>query len=459
MIRLTILTIILAITSLVYSQTPAEASLLFESGNYTEALNAYENLLKKKAKDALYNYRAGLSAYHTGEFSKAIPFLGNAGNKYPMRNYYLGNIYFDNYYFQESAVAFEEFVNSITPTDSLYVEVSRKLTQAKLGANFINRVEDVEIVDSVVVDKRNFLSRMPITSDLGSIRQNRLDLGERNEIDNIQYTTQRGDRTYVSEYLNGNSDLFTAIKLLDNWTEKQTIDDLNSEANENYPFLLSDGITLYFASDGEDSMGGYDIFITRLNTTNNSFLRPDNLGMPFNSPFNDYMMVVDELRNVGWFASDRYQPEGKVAIYRFIPNKEKKIVRTENMDSLINRARITNFTRVEIAQDEIPLTKKPQSATQALRIFINNNLSYSGANDFKSNEARNHYFQMQQLVEEMKMIENELTKLRKNYLDISGQQKQTVGQQIFQHEKRLRKLPELIKSHEKNMRNEEIKVL
>ena len=171
------------------------------------------------------------------------------------------------------------------------------------------------------------------------------------------------------------------------------------------------------------------------------------------------MMVVDELRNVGWFASDRYQPEGKVAIYRFIPNKEKKIVRTENMDSLINRARITNFTRVEIAQDEIPLTEKPQSVTQALRIFINNNLSYSGANDFKSNEARNHYFQMQQLVEEMKMIENELTKLRKNYPDISGQQKQTVGQQIFQHEKRLRKLPELIKSHEKNMRNEEIKVL
>ena len=146
MIRLTILTIILAITSLVYSQTPAEASLLFESGNYTEALNAYENLLKKKAKDALYNYRAGLSAYYTGEFSKAIPFLGNAGNKYPMRNYYLGNIYFDNYYFQESAVAFEEFLNSITPTDSLYVEVSRKLTQAKLGANFINRVEDVEIL-------------------------------------------------------------------------------------------------------------------------------------------------------------------------------------------------------------------------------------------------------------------------------------------------------------------------
>lgn len=459
MFRITILIIILAITSLAYSQTPAEANLLFESGNYSEALTAYENLLKKKPKDALYNYRAGLSAYHTGEFSKAISFLGNAGNKYPMRNYYLGNIYFDNYYFHESALAFEGIVTSITPTDSLYEEISKKLAQAKLGANFMNRVEDVEIVDSMVVDKRNFLSRMPITSDLGSVKQNRLDLGEKTEIDNVQYITQRGDRTYVSEYLNGNSNLFTAIKLLDDWTEKQPIDDLNSEANENYPFLLSDGITLYFASDGENSIGGYDIFITRLNTTDNTFLRPDNLGMPFNSPFNDYMMIVDELRNVGWFASDRYQPEGKVAIYQFIPNKEKRIVRTENMDSLINRARITNFTRTEIALDEIPLPKKPQSTTQSERIFINNDLSYTGANDFKSNEARNHYFQMQQLTEELKTIEGELSKLRRNFLDNSGQDKQAIGQQIFQYEKRLRELPELIKSHEKNMRNEEIKAL
>ena len=459
MFRITILIIILAITSLAYSQTPAEANLLFESGNYSEALTAYENLLKKKPKDALYNYRAGLSAYHTGEFSKAISFFGNAGNKYPMRNYYLGNIYFDNYYFHESALAFEGIVSSIAPTDSLYEEISKKLAQAKLGANFMNRVEDVEIVDSMVVDKRNFLSRMPITSDLGSVKQNRLDLGEKTDIDNVQYITQRGDRTYVSEYLDGNSDLFTAIKLLDDWTEKQPIDDLNSTANENYPFLLSDGITLYFASDGENSMGGYDIFITRLNTTDNSFLRPDNLGMPFNSPFNDYMMVVDELRNVGWFASDRYQPEGKVAIYQFIPNKEKRIVRTENMDSLINRARITNFTRTEIALDEIPLPKKPQSTTQSERIFINNDLSYTGANDFKSNEARNHYFQMQQLTEELKTIEGELSKLRRNFLDNSGQDKQAIGQQIFQYEKRLRELPELIKSHEKNMRNEEIKAL
>ena len=391
MARFNIFLLFVILSMLAYTQSPAEADLLFESENYTEALSAYKNLLKRKPKDALYNYRAGLSAYNTGKFGKAIPYFEKAGNKYPMRKYYLGNIYFDNYYFQESADAYEDFVNTVGEADSLFAPASKKLAQAKLGANFINRVEDVEIVDSIVVDKQNFLSKIPLSADLGSIRQNRLNLMKVEGVDNMQYITQRGDRMYLSEYLNNNSDLFTAIKLLDGWSEKQPIEDLNSEADENYPFLLSDGITLYFASNGENSMGGYDIFITRLNAADNTFLRPENLGMPFNSPFNDYMLVIDEQQNLGWFVSDRYLPEGKAAIYRFIPNKEKKIVRSENMDSLINRARITDFSHAVIPGD-LPAQNMPYPSLQTGLIFINNTLSYSSAGDFKSNKARNHYF-------------------------------------------------------------------
>lgn len=40
---------------------------------------------------------------------------------------------------------------------------------------------------------------------------------------------------------------------------------VNTEQDEAYPFFLNDGVTLYFASNGEGSIGGYDIFITRLN--------------------------------------------------------------------------------------------------------------------------------------------------------------------------------------------------
>ena len=54
--------------------------------------------------------------------------------------------------------------------------------------------------------------------------------------------------------------LYSRIRLLDGWSEPEPLMSLNEQGNVNYPFLMSDGITLYYASDGEGSLGGYDIF-------------------------------------------------------------------------------------------------------------------------------------------------------------------------------------------------------
>ena len=43
-------------------------------------------------------------------------------------------------------------------------------------------------------------------------------------------------------------------------------------------------------------------------------------------------LVIDEFNDLGWFASDRYQPEGKVCIYVFIPNSSKQVYNYEGMD-------------------------------------------------------------------------------------------------------------------------------
>lgn len=88
----------------------------------------------------------------------------------------------------------------------------------------------------------------------------------------------------------------------------------------NYPFMMPDGTTFYFAATGEESIGGYDIFVTRFDSESGSFLKAENIGMPFNSTANDYMYAIDEFNDIGWFATDRSQPEGKVCIYIFIPS-------------------------------------------------------------------------------------------------------------------------------------------
>ena len=105
------------------------------------------------------------------------------------------------------------------------------------------------------------------------------------------------------------------------WESPVDIDPMAGENGDvNYPFLLPDGITLYYASDGESSIGGYDIYMARRNA-DNGFLEPVNLGMPYNSPFNDYMMAIDEYTGVGWFASDRNRIPGKVTVYVFVPSE------------------------------------------------------------------------------------------------------------------------------------------
>lgn len=50
--------------------------------------------------------------------------------------------------------------------------------------------------------------------------------------------------------------LYSRIRLLDGWSEPEPLMSLNEQGNVNYPFLMSDGITLYYASDGEGSLGG-----------------------------------------------------------------------------------------------------------------------------------------------------------------------------------------------------------
>lgn len=89
--------------------------------------------------------------------------------------------------------------------------------------------------------------------------------------------------------------------------------------------MMADGMTLYFAAKGEESLGGYDIFVTRYNKSTGEFVRAENVGMPFNSPANDYLMAIDETCNIGWFVTDRNQTADNVCIYRFIPNETREV--------------------------------------------------------------------------------------------------------------------------------------
>jgi tetratricopeptide (TPR) repeat protein len=441
-------------------QSAADANKLFESGNCIEAREMYQNLLTKKATDPLYNYRYARCLYELDSIDKSIEFFAKAGEKYPLKYYYLGKMYFKKYYFEESVISFEKYLASLKSDHPQIDEVNKMLQKARIGESMIRRVEDVVIIDSVIVDKNNFVPKIPISKESGKIVQQILKHHSEKISDRMCYTTNRADRRYQSEFNGDNFDLFTSFKLLDEWEPQKPIESLNTNFNENYPFLLLDGLTFYFASDREESLGGYDIFITRLNTSNNTFLKPDNIGMPFNSPYNDYMMVIDENKNRGWFVSDRFLPEGKVTVYQFIPNKEKRIIRSENKDSVIQSAIISHFSTEFISNETKPQPKPTINTTKTTEfIFINNETTYSSRDEFTSNRAKELYLQLQNLTEEFESLIKDLEKMRSQYRISNEQDKIKMSEKILLMEREYIKKQELIQNIKLKMRNEEISSL
>ncbi|MDE7382154.1 MAG: hypothetical protein K2N03_08550, partial [Muribaculaceae bacterium] len=108
------------------------------------------------------------------------------------------------------------------------------------------------------------------------------------------------------------------------------------------PFLTNDGSLLYFASDNpEESLGGYDLFVASRDPSDDSYLEPSNLGMPFNSPYNDLMLALDEENGVGWWASDRSRIPGMITIYIYVIPKERMEI--SEQDDAVALASLNDF--------------------------------------------------------------------------------------------------------------------
>ena len=440
-----------------------EGEVLFNNKQYLKARSVYENLLKKRPKDAVYNYRYARCCYELKDFENAIAHFELCGSKFPMRDLYLGESYFNTYRFDQSAAAYQAYISTLKPDDSKIGEYQRKLNQAENAGRLLLKTEDIAIVDSVVVNKNDFLKYYKFSSELGSLSQEPLKLTQRRTVDKIKYTTQRQDRVYYSDSIHGQMDIFTSYKLLDGWSAPTPLSPIiNTPGNENYPFLLLDGVTVYFASDGENSIGGYDLFVTRFNPSSDSYLAPENIGFPFNSPANDYMMVIDEQRHLGWFATDRNQSAGKVMIYTFIPNETKTIVRSDDKDYLRLVAALKSYRKAVgvVAQSDLATQSQVNKSDNQIEFVVNDSIVYTHVEQFKSKEALKLWNEMQKLVADGKTLKTQLNDLRALYANSQNEdEKNGLAPRILKLESDISEQLKQVSLKNIQIRNEEIRFL
>ncbi len=443
--------------SKINSQKVEKADSLLLMQEYEKAYIQYKDFLatsRRPKKEVVFN--AGRCAYLLGKYSEAIELLQKLKKKKnPQKDLLLANAYLKSYFFEKATLHFEKYLATADSIDVDYQTINKQLHQAKLGKELLRRVENITFIDSVVVPKKEAIKKIILSKEIGQFTQ-REEWLDNKPIDIVSFTTERGNKTYNPIVYKNNTDLCLEETLLNGNVEINKIKELNTTYNENYPFLMMDGVTLYFSSNNGKTLGGYDIFITQFNYAENHFFKPENIGIPFNSPFNDYLLAIDENKKIGWLVSDRYQKEGKVAVYRFIPNDETNIVKTDSLDALRAIAKISTFDKTAY---KAPQNREKRPLKQNL-ILIKDNLHYQQASDFKSKEAQNQYYQSEKIKQSIFQTKKSLKRLRKRYSQLPiGAEKEQIASTILLLEKQLLQQVPQQKECEKKMRNLEIKQL
>lgn len=446
-----------------YSQSPAQAERLFNAGNYSSALKLYKQLVDKNPKSTIHNYRLARCYFETKNFSKAIEYFLLSGTKYTLTPYYLGLAYFENYQFEDAIYNLKNYIVDIDSNKTEYKVISDKIRKAEIARPLMNRIEKVYILDSVICSKNDFLKFYHYSSMAGKLKQ-KIIKTQGGYKDQISYYTQRNDRHIFSEEVKGKTDIMTSFQLLNSWSEPVSIsNNVNSIANENYPFLMPDGATLYFASDGTESIGGYDILVTKYTASFKDFLKPENVGFPFNSFANDYMMVIDESKGVGWFATDRGQKSGKLIIYQFEVNAKKEFFNQTDSVDYTAFAKLKAYFRSDkvnqISTKDL-LDGDSTKINSEWTLFINDTLSYKDENQFKSKKALEIFEKWYESYLNLATQTELMTNLRKKY-DIAENQgaKREIGPQILELELEIIRIKKDLKEYELLIRNEENKTL
>ncbi len=404
---------------------------------------------KGSPKNLSLNLAAGDALKAAGRYKEAIPFYlkaGNSGNLgiaeayFYLYDYDLAEEHLDKYVAKRSKADEAKDMDFSFGDGAETIDWAEHLrSRIELGRSMLDRVEHIQVIDSINVPADKFFEYIKLAKSAGSLQDESaieeivpqakmLELGITSTWAPA-YVSENGDNMiWYGSTETGESRMYESTLLADgSWDTPTPLFDFKAVFDSpngswvSHPFLMSDGVTLYFAADGEASLGELDIFISRRDE--NGFLQPSNIGMPYNSPHNDYMYAIDEETGAGWWVSDRNQIEDSVTVYTFVPQdlrinypvetanltdyaRIKSIAATQNKDADYSalRNRIASLSEI-----------KPEKKNERFEFAIPGIGVYTSLSDFKNAQARDMMRRYLSDLNNYSQKKNQLSELRRKY--------------------------------------------
>lgn len=311
----------------------------------------------------------------------------------------------------------------------------------------LHSTEQVTFIDSIVLPKNQVLQQIKLSQECGSIMSYADFFKTDKNNDCTLFLNELGNYiVYAEANKKGRLRLMEKSLIGGEWSMEHQLTGFEEDENDNFnfPFMLSDGITMYYAAECEESIGGYDIFMTRYDTDSQQFLAPENIGMPFNSPANDYLLVIDEFQQLGWFVTDRNQYADMVCLYTFIPTETRRIYNEDEIGEkkLASLARIgsitdtwTNMAAVDAAKKRLADARSEEQGVggkeyRDFTFVINDSKTYYSLTDFKNPQAQQKAKVWVETQKEYDAKGKELSTLRSKYAAMNEVQRTQIAAQI-----------------------------
>ncbi|MCU4156764.1 PD40 domain-containing protein [Carboxylicivirga sp. A043] len=199
----------------------------------------------------------------------------------------------------------------------------------------------------------------------------------------VWMTEQQDTIIFSSENMKGNTDLYYAIKLpTGEWGNARLLPGkINStKYNENFPVLSGDGKRLYFSSDNEQSMGGYDIFYANWDANKKAWGQPVNIGYPINDTYNNYNISWVENR-FAYISAIRPEGYGKYDLYKVVFNQTNPYNAVVRCDIRLKKDR----------RIQIPDFSPQISVTDTLDNLVGSYVAHTDSADFVMALTTGHY--------------------------------------------------------------------
>ncbi len=334
----------------------AQAMGQYEEGNYARAGEIFTQLIRQFPRDAMYRYYAGICKMEQGkDLEEAVEMLYYASTRGVPEDvyYYLGEAYRRMYDFERAKKYFLSFDREAPRSMTREYDSKLLIRSVNTAVQLTSSYNPYEVQNVTFIDMKDPEQMQQIKMKGGNLTKKpelffseQEDAGDLNAWMFMPRVLARGQTVFFAGPDRKGRSGFQIMQArygnTGRWTDIEPVDALNTDGDEILPYYDPVGKDIYFASDGKEGIGGFDLYRSHYDEERDQWSEPVSLGFPVNSAYDDYLLLPGTDLGMVTFFSARQSSDTAIAVYRVHLSEPKQSLASKSPREIRKIANLDN---------------------------------------------------------------------------------------------------------------------